>query len=152
VDLPESAREILLRRSPVARLATLGPGGAPRLVPIVFVWHAGRLHSPVDGKPKAGGELARLRDVRRDPRVCVLLDGYADDWARLWWLRLDGVAEVVSAAGEEEAPIAAAAAALRAKYPQYRTTPLFRGEPTLLVVRVERVRSWCAGPEALPRE
>jgi PPOX class probable F420-dependent enzyme len=152
VELPHAAREILLRRWPVARLATLGPAGAPRLVPIVFAWHAGRLFSPVDGKPKAGDELARLRDVQRDPRVCVLLDGYAGDWSRLWWLRLDGVAEVLRAAHEGDPLLVAPAEALRAKYPQYRSTPLFRGEPTLLAVRVERARGWCAGPEAIPRE
>ena len=153
MEIPEAQRELLLRRWPVARFATLGPGGAPRLVPVVFAWHGGRLWSPIDGKPKRAGELARVRDVRRDERVSLLLDRYAADWRLLWWLRLDGRAEVRSAEPLASDPaLAEAAQALRRKYPQYRSTPLFRNRPTALAIRVEAVRSWCADAAALPRE
>jgi PPOX class probable F420-dependent enzyme len=155
MEIPEAAREVLLRRWPVARLGTLAHG-APRLVPIVFTWHAGRIWSPIDAKPKRGDDplsLARVGDVRRDPRVCVLLDHYEADWSRLWWLRLDGDAEVVSADSPgADAGLAGAAQALRAKYPQYAGLPLFLGRPTALAIRIVALRGWCAGPDALPRE
>jgi PPOX class probable F420-dependent enzyme len=155
MEIPASAREALLRRWPVARLATLAHG-TPRLLPIVFAWHAERLWSPIDAKRKRGLDpraLARVEDVLRDPRVCVLLDHYEADWSRLWWLRLDGEAEVVSAATPEADPLlAGAAGALRAKYPQYAALPLFLGRPTALAIRIVASRSWCAGAEALPRE
>jgi PPOX class probable F420-dependent enzyme len=137
--------ERLLEVWPVARLATLGPDGAPALVPVVFAKSAGRLWTPVDGKPKSGRELARVANVRRDPRVALLLDQYEAEWSALWWLRVDAVASVV--AGEDAAGAAEAARALRAKYPQYAHTPLFReGDPlpTLLAFEPRRITSWAA--------
>ena len=144
MKLKPDAIERILDEWPVARLATLSAAGAPEVVPIVFARSGGALWSPIDGKPKRGGELARVRNVRRDPRVSVLLDQWDTDWTRLWWLRLDGRAEVASLDG----PGAAAAAdALRAKYPRYASgvTPLFAGEPTLLRIAIERSISWKAG-------
>jgi PPOX class probable F420-dependent enzyme len=141
MEIPRETRELLLRRWPVARLATLGPEG-PQLVPIVFAWHEKR------GKPKREGELARVRNVRHDPRVAVLLDHYDGDWSRLWWLRLEGRAEVV---GASDPRLEGAARTLRAKHPQYHSVELFRDPPTSVVVSVERTRSWCAGLEALER-
>lgn len=145
MEIPEVTRELLLRRWPVARLATLGPEG-PQLVPIVFAWHEERLWMPVDGKPKRERELARIRNVRGDPRVGVLLDHYDEDWSQLWWLRLEGRAEV---AGASDSRLQGAARALRTKYPQYHSVELFRNPARALLVSVERTRSWCAGLEAL---
>jgi PPOX class probable F420-dependent enzyme len=142
VEIPEDAIQRLLDTWPVARLATAGPVG-PHLVPLVFARAGGLLWSPVDAKPKRGGELARLRNVERDPRVSLLLDHYDRDWSRLWWIRVDGRARVVR--GE----VAEAVSALRTKYPQYALTGLLREPATLLAVRSERVSSWCAGRAAL---
>jgi PPOX class probable F420-dependent enzyme len=150
VDLPEDEAQHLLDAWPVARLATAGPRG-PHLVPVVFARAGGALWAPVDGKPKRAGEPARLRHVRADPRVSLLLDRYDEDWRLLWWLRVDGEARAVAATGpaaDAEAP--AALAALRAKYPQYQRVPLLGpGPPTLLRVAPRRLAGWCAGPEAL---
>jgi PPOX class probable F420-dependent enzyme len=142
VEIPEEATSRLLDTWPVARLATAGAAG-PHLVPLVFARAGGLLWSPVDGKPKRGGELARLRNVERDPRVSLLLDRYEEDWSRLWWIRVDARARVVR--GE----VAEALAALRAKYPQYALTRPLREPATLLALRPERVSSWCAGRAAL---
>jgi len=140
VPLADPEIERLLDSWPVARLATVAPDGRPHLVPIVFARHAGALWSPVDGKPKkAGGRvLARLAHIAREPRVSVLLDHYDTDWRRLWWIRVDGRAERGGGA-------AAVEAALRAKYPQYRETPLYAGPPALVRIEPERVTSWAAG-------
>jgi PPOX class probable F420-dependent enzyme len=149
VELAATLVDALLERWPVARLATLGPDG-PRQVPVVFARAGGALWSPVDGKPKAGGELARVRHVRADPRVSLLLDHYAEDWRCLWWIALAGRAGVVQPADEAgDREVAAAVAALRAKYPHYASVPVLREPPTLLRIEPLRVRSWCAGPEAL---
>lgn len=124
---------------PVARLATIAADGRARLVPIVFARAHGALWSPIDGKPKSAAKLARVHDVERDPRVSVLIDHYDDDWNQLWWLRVDGRAALV--AGDDGAE-----AALRAKYPQYATTPLYREAPLLLRIAVEATTSWTATP------
>lgn len=135
--------ERILARWPVARLGTLAADGRAELVPIVFAWSGGALWSPIDGKPKRGTELARVRNLRADPRACVLLDRWDADWEKLWWLRLDGLARLVAARGLEAD---AAAEALRAKYPRYRSgaTALFAGEPTLVRFDVERRIGWRA--------
>jgi PPOX class probable F420-dependent enzyme len=148
VELAPDLVEDLLDRWPVARLATQGPAG-PHQVPVVFARSGGALWSPVDGKPKAGGELARLRHVRADPRVSLLLDHYSEDWRQLWWIAVSGRARVAQPSDPAADPeVAAAVAALRAKYPQYASVPVLREPPTLLRIEVLRARSWCAGPEA----
>lgn len=137
MELEPASVESILARWPVARLVTLGRGGKPEPVPIVFAYVAGALFSPLDGKPKRGGELARVRNLARDARVAVLLDHYDDDWSKLWWLRVEGRAAVVPAAEHADA-----VAALRAKYPQYEHVALFAGEPRLIRIAVARVTSW----------
>jgi PPOX class probable F420-dependent enzyme len=137
VQLDDPGLDRLLDTWPVARLATVAPDGRPHQVPIVFARVAGVLWSPVDGKPKASGALARIRNLRAEPRVSLLLDHYDDDWQRLWWIRIDGRACTV--AGD-----AGAEAALRAKYPQYREVPLYAGEPLLIRIDADRVVSWRA--------
>ena len=137
MELERAEVESILASWPVARLVTLGAAGAPEPVPIVFAHVAGALFSPIDGKPKRGGELARVRNLARDPRVAVLLDHYEDDWSKLWWLRLEGRASLEPAAAHADA-----VAALRAKYRQYERVALFAGEPRLIRVAVERTTSW----------
>ena len=139
--IPAPLVERLLDTWPVARLATLAAEGRPHLVPIVFARHRGALWSPIDGKPKASRLLGRVRNVERDPRAAVLLDRYAGDWKLLWWIRIDGRAEVVRGSG--------AADPVRAKYPQYREVPLFRADPTWLRIAPERTASWYASEAVL---
>ncbi len=149
MELRLAVVEALFERWPVARLATLGPAG-PRQVPVVFARAGGALWSPVDGKPKAAGELARVRHVRADPRVSLLLDHYAEDWRCLWWVAVSGEARVVRPEDPSlDREVAAAVSALRAKYPHYASVPVLRPPATLLRIEPERVRSWCAGPEAV---
>src|SRR5215470_3541200 len=148
--LPGELAQALLERWPVARLATLGPAG-PQLLPVVFARAGACLWSAVDGKPKAGGELARVRHVRADPRVALLLDEYTEEWSELWWLRVSGRASAIAEPPERDAGVAAAVAALRAKYPQYDSTSVLGDPPRMLRIEPLRLRSWCAGPEALAR-
>jgi PPOX class probable F420-dependent enzyme len=137
VQLSDAEIEAVLDATPIARLATVSADGAPHVVPVVFARAAGALWSPVDGKPKRGGALARIRNAAHEPRVALLLDRYDADWTRLFWIRVDGVASVVGADARAEA-------ALRAKYPQYRTTPLYAGAPALVRIEVARITSWRA--------
>jgi PPOX class probable F420-dependent enzyme len=128
-----------------ATLATIAPGGAPRLVPVCFVLGAGArpvLYIPLDEKPKDvedPRELARVRDITIDPRVSLLIERWSEDWANLAWLRLSGEATLVEppdGPGEH----AGAVAALRAKYAQYATHRL--DERPLIRIVVTGARSW----------
>ena len=151
MELSPSSIEHLLDTWPVARLATVGTGRAPQLVPVVFASAGAALWSPIDGKPKRGGELQRVRNVRINPEVGLLLDHYEADWEKLWWLRIEGLARIVQPALPAEDPLVKLAVdALRRKYPQYTGVPLLRDPPTLLAIEPVEIRSWCASAEAIP--
>ncbi|GAB2740195.1 TIGR03668 family PPOX class F420-dependent oxidoreductase [Amycolatopsis magusensis] len=100
----------------VARLGTVTEDGTPHLVPVTFVLLHDEVYFAVDHKPKRTRDLRRLRNIAANPAVSFLADRYEDDWDQLWWVRADGHATVLDEHRE-------AGAALREKYPQYRTTP-----------------------------
>jgi PPOX class probable F420-dependent enzyme len=128
---------------PVARFASIGGMQRPHQVPIVFAAVDGLIYSPVDGKPKRGTSLQRLRNVARDASASLLLDRYDADWRSLWWLRVDVDAQVVTDAIDGFDRVVAA---LRAKYPQYQTTSLFAGAPTILRMKPVGHTAWSAQP------
>jgi PPOX class probable F420-dependent enzyme len=127
-----------------AVLATIAPDGAPRVVPICFVLdgEGSVLYSPLDAKPKAVAdphELARVRDIQRDPRVTILVDRWDEDWTRLGWLRCHGTASMLEPAGPASEH-ARGAAALRTKYPQYDSHDL--GARPIIRIVLERATGW----------
>jgi PPOX class probable F420-dependent enzyme len=130
----------------VARLATTTADGAPHLVPITFALSppaAARpaIVSAVDAKPKTTTALRRLANIAANPRVCVLVDHYDEDWEALWWARAEGAAHVVGP-GEPEGR--EAIALLVERYPQYRHQP---PAGPVIVIAVDRWSSWsAAGP------
>ena len=99
---PAEARA-LFASAAVARLATVRGDGAPHVVPVCFAIAGGIIYTAVDGKPKRTPDLARLANIAAEPRVALLADRYEDDWTRLWWVRVDGEARLVTDAGERDA-------------------------------------------------
>ncbi|MFE6741847.1 TIGR03668 family PPOX class F420-dependent oxidoreductase [Streptomyces tubercidicus] len=90
-------------RARVARLATVDEAGRPHLVPAVFALAGDTVVFAVDHKPKRSDRLKRLANIRAHPEVCLLVDGYDEDWDRLWWARADGTATVLPPAGRAAA-------------------------------------------------
>jgi PPOX class probable F420-dependent enzyme len=137
---------IVLRRrvaeARVARLATLEADGRPHLVPIVFALRGETLYSAVDAKPKRSRTLRRIENARHRPDVTVLIDHYEDDWSRLWWVRLRGLARVLEAGAEAEAALAL----LVEKYDAYRLSP---PGPPVLAVDVAEWAGWDGTGQAL---
>ena len=126
--------------SAVLRLATAGGDGRPHLVPCTFaVDGSGRVVIGIDNKPKSSASLRRLRNIAENPRVSLLADHYAGDWAQLWWARADGTARI-ERSGEEHA---GHWALLRGKYPQYAGQVL---DGPVIVVTVESWSGWAFGP------
>ena len=121
----------------VARLATVGPGGRPHLVPITFAVDADLIYTAVDAKPKTTTNLRRLRNIRADPRVAVLADHYEADWDRLWWARAEGLASILGAPADLAAPLEL----LAARYPQYRVNP---PAGPVIAITVDRWTGWAA--------
>ena len=122
----------------MARLATTDPDGRPHLVPIVFALEGNTtLYSAVDRKPKRSSKLRRIENARARPDVTILVDHYDDDWDRLWWIRLRGLARVLDDGDERDQALAL----LQEKYPQYHTEP---PDGPVLAVDVTEVREWTA--------
>ncbi|MFG2140110.1 TIGR03668 family PPOX class F420-dependent oxidoreductase [Streptomyces sp. NPDC048650] len=90
-------------RARIARLATIDAAGRPHLVPMVFALTGDTVAFAVDHKPKRSARLKRLANIRTHPEVCLLVDGYDEDWDRLWWARADGTAVVLPPAPTSEA-------------------------------------------------
>ena len=128
----------LLGRVPVGHLASTDGLDTPHLVPVVFVWHQGAIYTPIDGKPKSGRPLKRLSNIAANPSVALLLDHYAADWSKLWWVRIDGQASVLESAHADNSEVFTT---LTAKYPQYQTTdPSPSG--TLIRITPTHVARW----------
>ena len=120
----------------VARLATVDDG-KPHLVPVVFAVRDGALWIPVDGKPKRHTRLQRLQNIRANPRVCLLIDHYEEDWRALWWVRVDGRASLVEQADDD---FDDALASLGAKYPQYTSVSI----TAAIRIEIDNVAHWRA--------
>lgn len=138
------AERALLVEQRRATLVTIAPDGRPRPVPCCFAVSDVRgplvIDTPIDAKPKRHADparLARVRDIARDPRVSLLVDRWDEDWTRLAWLRLVGMASLLVPGNDGHA---AAVVALRARYPQYQGHRL----ESLPVIRIvpERVTFW----------
>lgn len=123
--------------SPVARLGTVTPGGAPHLVPVVFAVAADGavVYTAIDAKPKTTRRLRRLANIDADPRVSLLVDHYSDDWTQLWWVRADGVATI----HDDGRALETGRQLLRAKYPQYQSVSL---DGPVIAVAVQHWSSW----------
>ncbi len=131
-----------LERQRVARLATVDEQGRPHVLPVCFAVVDGALYTPIDEKPKHGDPLAlrRVRNILTHPEVCLVADHYVEDWTRLAWLQVRGSA-ALTVDPEERGP---ALAALRARYPQYRSMDL-ESRP-LIRITVTHVVGWAATP------
>ena len=132
------------RRLAAARSAVLGTvdgRGRPHLVPIVFARQEDRLYTAVDRKPKTTRRLKRLSNIKANPQVSVLVDHYTDDWAGLWWIRLDGAAEVIRSGPRLRQGLAL----LSDKYEAYAAAP---PPGPLIQVHIEVIRAWSAVSEA----
>jgi PPOX class probable F420-dependent enzyme len=102
--------------SRVARVGTIDEQGRVHVVPVIFVLEADTWYSPSDaGKRPA----KRLRNLSADPRVTILVDGYDEDWSRVWWVRMRGIGRAVDAGAEHER----AYRLLREKYSQFKAVP-----------------------------
>jgi PPOX class probable F420-dependent enzyme len=126
-----------LDASVVARLATVNADGRPHIVPISFALDVQVLYFAVDAKPKMSTDLKRLRNIAANPAVAVLVDHYEDDWDKLWWIRLDGSAGIVTDHDEIERALDL----LESRYEQYRAN---RPGGPVVAVSIERRSGWSA--------
>ena len=128
----------LVARTRVGRLATADEHGAPHVIPICFALSGDTAYSVLDLKPKraAAMKLRRVRNIVANPRAALLLDGYDEDWSRLWYVLLRGVASIVRRGPERRWALTL----LRSKYPQYAAMNLT--DRPVIRVHILRVVTW----------
>ena len=132
--------EARLRETRVARLATRDAEGRPHVVPVCYAYDGKAFYTPLDQKPKrkAGGKLARVRNIRANPEVALLLDHYDEDWAKLWYILVRGRGEILSVGVERKRAVGL----LRKKYPQYASRELLPEDATVIRITPEKVVTW----------
>jgi len=112
------------------------------VVPVCFVLLAETLYHAIDAKPKSTtpGRLRRVRNVRANPAAALLVDHYVEDWRRLWYALFIGRARLIDGGPEQQRAIAA----LKRKYPQYRTTLPLSRDALVIAIDVRRLSHWQA--------
>lgn len=124
----------------VGHLGTADASGRPLVVPICYAFDGKALFSAVDAKPKsvAPARLGRIRNIRENPKVSVVIDQYDEDWTRLRYVVVQGQAEILSAGPDFSRGVDL----LVAKYPQYRAMGLSRDTGVMIKVTPARIREW----------
>jgi len=148
-DLLGTADLDALRSARVGRLATLGNSGFPSVVPICFALMGGpapTIVSVLDDKPKGvpDEDLGRVRNILRHSQVGLTIDHYEEDWTKLFYIQIRGIARMVA---PDDAIHDACIALLRSKYPQYAAMDLERR--SAIAIESLRVRVWRADRASL---
>lgn len=134
-------QERFAREQRAGRLATADAAGHPYVVPVCYAYTDGAFYTPLDEKPKSTEvrRLRRVRNVLENPAAALIIDRWDEDWSRLAYLLVRGRADLLEPGGAEHGR---ATAALRERYPQYRSMVLERAP----VIRLtpERVTAWGA--------
>ena len=127
-----------VRRARVARLGTASGNGLPNVVPVCFELLGGRIYIGLDSKPKSVAHLRlrRVRNIRANPRVSLLVDRYEEDWERLGYVMISGSATLDVSETERTDAIDA----LRVKYSQY--VSLLPDDAPIIRITPVSVTSW----------
>ena len=134
------AVEEFIERARVARLATIDSEFKPHLVPVVFVFNGNHFFIPVDEKRKTAKpeKLKRIKNIKGNPNVALLIDNYSEDWTKLAFVMIQGKASIAT---KEEGNIQVRQAykKLMIKYLQYQKVGL--GE-RCIIITPKKVASW----------
>jgi len=114
-----------------AVLTTLDRFGNPHAVPVCFAVVGTELVTAIDHKPKSDRRPARLENVVRNPAAAMLFDRWDEDWRRLGWVLVRGVARI-------DAP-GTGATELARRYPQYSERP---PAGDVIALSPERITWW----------
>ena len=138
--IPEDREAGVIRSARVARMATADGSGRPLVVPVCFVYDGRFVFTPVDKKPKSvpGGDLRRIKNILSNPRVSLVIDGYYEDWSRLYYVIIHGQARVMESGEEYRNSLGL----LSKKYRQYKKMGLESAGLPVIKIVPERIVSW----------
>ena len=106
----------------IGHLATASLSARPVVVPICYAFDGENIYSPLDEKPKSADirSLKRVRNIEANPQVSLVIDEYAEDWSKLSYVLISGMAEILEP-GDGDGEHLRAVNLLREKYTQYRS-------------------------------
>jgi PPOX class F420-dependent enzyme/OxyR family protein len=117
-----------LQKQGLARIATVGRGGQPHVVPVTFRYNAE--HDSIDiGGIRGFAGTKKVRDVQANPQVALVVDEWQGP-GRSPAIEIRGEAEVLPVGGEQ----------IRAGF-----------DATIIRVHPRRIISWGIEPERLAR-
>ena len=130
----------LIRSARIAHLATADRFGQPHVVPICFAFDGKYFYSPIDEKPKraAPTNLKRLRNIRENPQVSLVIDHYDDDWSKLAYVLITGTARIMQRGERHRRGVTL----LRKNYSQYRRMQI--DTRPIIVITPKRITFWAA--------
>src|SRR5260370_21734197 len=145
IKIEERATEFINAHR-VARLATADAAARPAVIPICYVFDGTSFYSAIDQKPKRVDlmQLQRIRNIRVNPNVALVIDDYSENWSELVYVFVPGVAKIIEPNESASVEQATAIAALRLKYEQYRSMAIDRNP--LIKIVPSRVRLWSVLP------
>jgi PPOX class probable F420-dependent enzyme len=109
----------------------------------VFAHYSGRIYFPIDQKPKTTiAKLKRLKNIKANPQVAVLIDNYSEDWNKLSYTLIYAKAKILSGSQERERLLALKL--LKKKYPQYRGNGLLPRNSPVVRMKIGRIVAWNA--------
>ena len=130
----------LIRSARIAHLATADRLGQPHAVPICFAFDGKCFYSPIDEKPKrsAPTNLKRLRNIRDNPQVSLVIDYYEEDWSKLCYVLITGTARILQSGQTHTRAVTL----LRKKYSQYRRMQI--DTRPIIVITPKQIAFWAA--------
>jgi len=146
LDIDQSTLEFVHNHR-VARLATASVEGQPAVIPVCYVFDGDIIYTPIDEKPKSvdAGSLKRVKNIRANPTVALVVDDYSEDWNRLVYVLIAGTAQIISSR-DDASEHTRAVELLREKYPQYRAMKL--EERPIIKITPSRIKRWAPGESA----
>ncbi len=138
--LKEPAVREFIESARIAHLATVSGAGEPHNIPLCYWFDGARFYFVIDEKPKRnpGTAIKRMRNIAENPRVALVIDHYEEDWNRLAYVLIRGIARIV----DDDAEYAHAIQHLRHKYAQYHAMLLTQEKNPAVRIDPERVHAW----------
>ena len=133
-----SREKLFVRSARIAHLATADDKGRPHVIPICFAFDGNEIYSPIDEKPKKTSPLLlkRVRNIRANPDVAVVIDRYDENWKKLAYVLITGRAKLLPRGARHKRALRL----LRKKYPQYRKMRL--EERPMIQITPLQWKSW----------
>jgi PPOX class probable F420-dependent enzyme len=138
--LKEPAVREFIESTRIAHLATVSGAGEPHNIPLCYWFDGARFYFVIDEKPKrnSGTAIKRMKNIAENPRVALVIDHYEEDWSRLAYVLIGGIARIV----DDDDEYARAIQHLRHKYAQYHAMLLTQEKNPAVRIDPERVHAW----------